>query len=81
MSELPLKSTITAVITKSDGYYVASCHEINAVTQGCTFEELEANLQEAVNLYLEDEDPSEFGLLPNPNVLMIYEFGLANARA
>jgi predicted RNase H-like HicB family nuclease len=37
-------------------YYVASCEEIALVTDGETFEELLANLREAINLHLEDTD-------------------------
>ena len=79
MSDRPLQSTITAVVTKSEGYYVASCREISAVTQGSTFEEIVANLQEVVQLHLEDEDPAEFGLLPNPSIVVVYEVELVNA--
>ena len=50
---------------------MASCREISAVTQGRTFEELIANLQEVVELHLEGEDPGDFGLLPNPSILMV----------
>ncbi len=71
MAENSLKSSITVDVTKSEGYYVASCREIAAVTQGRTFEELTANLQEVVELHLEGEDPGDFGLLPNPSILMV----------
>ena len=79
MVDMPLQSNITAVISKSEGYYVASCREIAAVTQGRTFEEIIANLQEVVQLHLEGEDPADFGLLPNPSILMVYEVELVSA--
>jgi len=43
----------TAVITKEEKWYVAHCVELGVVSQGKTTEEAEANLQEAVALYLE----------------------------
>ena len=79
MADMPLQSTITAVISKSEGYYVASCREIAAVTQARTFEEIVANLQEVVQLHLDGEDPADFGLLPNPSILMVYEVELVSA--
>ena len=80
MDKIPLKSTVTAGISRSEGYYVASFVEIAAVTQARTFEELEHNLREVVHLHLEDEDPSDFGLSTrNPAIVMVYELEPANA--
>jgi predicted RNase H-like HicB family nuclease len=41
----------TAVITKEDKWYVARCVEL--VSQGKSIEEAQANLREAVELYIE----------------------------
>lgn len=50
-------------------YYVASCVEIAAVTDGETFEELLANLREAIDLHLEGTDTvKQFNLIPNPRI-------------
>ncbi|MCH7922624.1 MAG: type II toxin-antitoxin system HicB family antitoxin [Nitrospinae bacterium] len=43
----------TAVITKEDAWYVARCVELGTVSQGKTIEDAQANLKEAVELYLE----------------------------
>jgi len=43
----------TAVITKEEKWYVAHCLELGVVSQGKTLEEAQANLQEAVELYIE----------------------------
>ncbi len=43
----------TAVITKEVKWYVAHCLELGVVSQGKTLEEAQANLQEAVELYIE----------------------------
>ena len=71
MGDLPLKPAITVVVSQSEGYYVASCREISAVTQGLTFDELVLNIQEAVEPYLDDENPADFGLLPNPSIVLV----------
>lgn len=48
---------ITAVLNPSDeGGYIAFNPETGTTTQGDTVEEALANLKEAVELYLEDED-------------------------
>jgi predicted RNase H-like HicB family nuclease len=62
--------TIQAFITRGELHFVGECHGINVVTQGKTIDETVQNLRDAVGLFLEDEDPADFGLLPNP-VLMI----------
>lgn len=43
----------TAVITKEEKWYVAYCVELGVVSQGKTIEQAQANLKEAVELYLE----------------------------
>jgi len=45
--------TYTAVLTKEDVWYVAHCVELGVVSQGKTIEEAKANLEEAVELYIE----------------------------
>ncbi len=43
----------TAVITKEENWYVARCVELGVVSQGKTIVEAQANLREAVELYVE----------------------------
>lgn len=74
-----LQRNIHAVIESHDGYFVASCLEVAVVTDGSTLDETVANLREAIELCLEGEDPAEFGLVPNPGVILMYEMGLIGA--
>ena len=54
---MTLQRTIHAVIRKGDDFgYVAECHGFPIVTLGDTVDETIFNLQEAVNLFIEDED-------------------------
>jgi predicted RNase H-like HicB family nuclease len=46
--------TLTAVLRKEAGMYVATCPELGTVSQGATVEEAVANLKEATELYLEE---------------------------
>ncbi len=75
----PLQHTIKAFIRKGEDYYVAECVEISVVTQGKTIDETIANLQEAVALHLQGEDPREFGLVPKPTLLVSMELEPVNA--
>ena len=70
---MKLNKTIKAIVRRGERYYVAECVEIAVVTQGETLDETLANLQEAVALHLEGEDPADFGLMPNPSVLVTME--------
>jgi predicted RNase H-like HicB family nuclease len=54
----------TAVITREENWYVGHCLELDVVSQGKTIEETQANLKEAVELYLES-----FGLDGQPQSL------------
>jgi predicted RNase H-like HicB family nuclease len=50
-------------------YYVASCVEIAAVTDGRTLDELLKNIREMIDTHLEDADTvAEFNLVPNPRI-------------
>lgn len=49
---------LTAVIEKG-GWYVATCPELGVASQGRSFEEADAMVQEAVELLLEETDEAE----------------------
>ena len=65
-----MQQTVKAFIHKGEAQYVAECLELSVVTQGKTLDETIANLQEAVELHLQDEDPADFGLAPHPTLLV-----------
>jgi len=46
----------SAVINKEEKFWVALCPELDIASQGESIEEAIKNLEEAINLYLEDED-------------------------
>ena len=68
-----MRHSIKAFVHRGENYYVAECMEIAVVTQGRTLDETMANLQEAVALHLEGEDPTDFDLVPNPSLLVTLE--------
>jgi predicted RNase H-like HicB family nuclease len=57
MSTKPFQ--LTAVIEREDDWFVATCPEVDVVSQGKTIEDARANLLEAVELFLEVASPSE----------------------
>ena len=70
---MSLQHTIKAVIRVGEqSGYVAECVEIPVVTQGATLDEVTANLKEAVELHLEDEDPADWGLVARPTLLITF---------
>ena len=72
--------TVKAVVRRGENYYVAECVEIAVVTQGKTVDETLANLQEAVALHLDGEDPADFGLVAEPIILVTMELEPAGAQ-
>lgn len=48
----------SAIVHREGDWYVSLCPEIDVASQGKSVEEAVANLKEAVELYLEDEDVS-----------------------
>ncbi len=51
-----MKSKLSGILHKEGDWYVSWCPELDIASQGKTVEEALLNLQEAVELYLEDED-------------------------
>ena len=49
----------TAIIEREDDGYVATCPEFDIASQGETVTEARANLQEAIELFLESASPDE----------------------
>lgn len=47
------------IIQKEDEWYVAKCIDNNVVSQGKSVEEALKNLKEAVELYYQNEEPTE----------------------
>lgn len=72
------RDTLTVTVEYHDGqeegdsgspYYVATNDEIGLGTDGRTFEELRANLVEALDACLGDIDTvAEYNLIPNPRI-------------
>lgn len=55
-------------------YYVASCDELVAVTDGRTWHELLQNIQSMITASLEDEDTvAMYNLVSHPRIVIIME--------
>lgn len=57
MSNKPLQ--LTAIIEREDDWFVATCPEVDVVSQGKTIEDARSNLLEAVEGFFEVASPSE----------------------
>ena len=53
------KPQFTAIIQRSEKWFVALCPELDVVSQGKTVEEARQNVTEAVELFLETASASE----------------------
>jgi predicted RNase H-like HicB family nuclease len=71
-----MHDTIHARISEEGGYFVASCQELFVVSQGPSVSETVKNLQEALRLYFEDEDPEALGFVSNPRLILTFETNL-----
>ena len=65
----------TAVIAKEETWYIAHCVELGVVSQGRTIEEAQANLKEAVELYIESFGRED--LLESSCEVILYPFEVA----
>ena len=77
-----LQRTVKAIVRSGEqSGFVGECVEIAVVTQGRTIDETIRNLQEAVALHLEGENPADFGLSDRPSLIVTMEIEPAYAQA
>lgn len=68
------------VIVRHDGeYYTAEGIELDVFTQGKTLDEVVGNIKKAIEVHLEGKDPAEFGLAPDPSILIMMEVDTSRA--
>lgn len=63
----------TTIINKEGRWYVARCVELGVVSQGRTVKSAQANLKQAVELYLEDEPNAKKYFSKTPALIRILE--------
>ncbi len=54
-----MTQTFTAIIQREDDMFVSFCPELDIASQGATVTDAKDSLREAIELFLEDADPSE----------------------
>lgn len=72
-TEVNRQAAIHAVISVSEGWYLAECLEVAVVTQGRSLDEALANLKSALELHLDDEELARAGLPAAPRLIVNYE--------
>lgn len=70
-----MKQNIRVLIYPDGDGYVVEIPDVKAVTQGDTIEDALANAKEAIALALDGENPAEFGLAPDPSLIVTIELG------
>ena len=68
-----MRRIIQVKVFKGEKYYVAECLDLPVVSQGKTLDEVVANIKEAIELHLEDEDLEELEILPDYSILINLE--------
>lgn len=63
----------TIIIKKEKKWYVARCVELGVVSQGKTIEDVQKNIKEAVQLYLEDNPRVKTGLSRSAPLITTFE--------
>ena len=74
-----MKKSISFHIYKGDKYYIAEGMGVPIVTQGKTLDILHKNMAEAVQVFLDRENPRQLGIVKNPAVLFSGELDVAHA--
>lgn len=64
---------IHALVSESEGWFVAECVEVAIVTQGRSLDEIVANLRGALALHLADDERARTGLSATPRLVVSFE--------
>ncbi len=65
-----MRNIIQFTISQEDGVYIAEGLNVPVVTDAKTFEELQVNIKEAVELYFDGENLAELGFGETPSILI-----------
>ncbi len=68
-----MRKILQFTISKGDSYYVGESLDLPIVTQGKTLDETVKNIEEAVELHFEEEDPARYEYVKQPAVLVNFE--------
>jgi hypothetical protein len=68
-------------VSVESGAYTAEGLNVPIVNDGATFEELKGNVQDAVALLLEGDDPVTLGFGPSSSILTNYDRGRSRREA
>lgn len=68
-----MRKVINISIYKGEKYLIAEGMNVPIVTQGKNYDDLMANLKEAIELFLEDEDLSIYDFDSNPTIIANFE--------
>jgi predicted RNase H-like HicB family nuclease len=74
-----VRDTLHVTVTRDGAWFVAECLEVPVVTQAKTMDEVLANLREALDLHLEDENRQALGLAHDLKLAVSVELSLAHA--
>ncbi len=70
----PKLGTVTMVVTKENGHYLARAKGLSIFTEAATLDDLKRNIREAVSLHLEDGEHKRYGLPAHPSIEVVYAF-------
>jgi predicted RNase H-like HicB family nuclease len=65
---------VVMMVTKEGGHFLARAKELSIFTEAESLDELRRNIREVVALHLEDGEHKKYGLPPEPEIEVVYDF-------
>ena len=65
---------IVMMVTKEGNHYLARAKGLSIFTEAASLDELKRNIREVVTLHLEDGEHKKYGLSPDPEIEVVYDF-------
>jgi len=70
-----MRQVVYVYAQRADSGFVAECYDLPLSTQGDSLDQVIDEIQTAIGDYLTDNDPLQFGIAANPEVIVTFQLG------
>ena len=70
-----MRQILYVYVHRAESGFLAECYDLPLSTQSESLDEAISEIQSSIDTYLANNDPLQFGLAPNPDVVVTFQLG------
>lgn len=70
-----MRQVVYVYVHRADSDFLAECYDLPLSTQGDSLDRVIDEIQASIGDYLTNNDPLQFGIAPNPEVIVTFQLG------